>query len=57
MESCARNRRSSGTTGITNGAVAFAVQQLARELVPIRVNAISPGIIDSGSWDSMGESK
>lgn len=43
--------------GITNGAVSFAVQHLAKELAPIRVNAISPGIIDSGSWDGMGEAK
>lgn len=41
--------------GIANGAVSFAVQHLAKELAPIRVNAISPGIIDSGSWDGMGE--
>ncbi|SIR65002.1 SDR family oxidoreductase [Williamsia sterculiae] len=39
--------------GITNGAVSFAASNLAVELAPIRVNAISPGIIDSGTWDSM----
>lgn len=43
--------------GIANGAVSFAAAQLARELAPIRVNAISPGIIDSGSWDGMGAAK
>lgn len=42
--------------GITNGAVSFTAQHLAKELAPIRVNAVSPGIIDSGSWDGMGES-
>lgn len=36
--------------GITNGAVSFAATHLAKELAPIRVNAISPGVIDSGSW-------
>lgn len=41
--------------GITNGAVAFAVSHLAKELAPVRVNAISPGIIDSGSHDAMPE--
>lgn len=41
--------------GITNGAVSFAAQHLAKELAPIRVNAISPGIVDSGSWDGLGE--
>lgn len=39
--------------GITNGAVSFAASQLARELAPLRVNAVSPGIIDSGSYDVM----
>jgi NAD(P)-dependent dehydrogenase (short-subunit alcohol dehydrogenase family) len=52
-------RPSSGTyaTGITNGAIAFAVQHLAAELAPVRVNAISPGIIDSGLWDARGAEK
>lgn len=45
------------STGITNGAVAFAAQHLAAELAPVRVNAISPGIIDSGLWDSRGAEK
>ncbi|MFF1573557.1 SDR family oxidoreductase [Leifsonia sp. NPDC058292] len=45
------------TTGITNGAVAFAAQQLAAELAPVRVNAIAPGIIDSGLWDARGAEK
>lgn len=40
--------------GVTNGAVSFLVTLLAKELAPIRVNAISPGVIDSGTWDSMG---
>ena len=39
--------------GVTNGAVSVAVSHLANELKPIRVNAISPGIIDSGTWDEM----
>ena len=40
-----------------NGAVGFLAQALAVELAPVRVNAISPGIVDSGSWDGMGEGK
>ncbi len=44
--------------GITNGAVDFLTRWLAVELAPIRVNAISPGVIDTGAWDSLGaESK
>ncbi|NNC12550.1 SDR family oxidoreductase [Planctomonas sp. JC2975] len=52
-------RPGSGTyaTGITNGAVAFAAQHLAAELAPVRVNAISPGIVDSGLWDGRGAQK
>jgi NAD(P)-dependent dehydrogenase (short-subunit alcohol dehydrogenase family) len=37
----------------TNGAVAF----LAVDLAPIRVTAISPGIVDSGAWDRLGAEK
>lgn len=39
----------------TNGAVAFLAEALAVELAPIRVNAVSPGIIDSGAWDGPGK--
>ncbi len=39
--------------GVTNGAVAFLASHLAHELAPLRVNAISPGITDSGTWDGM----
>lgn len=43
--------------GITNGAVDFAVRHLAANLAPVRVNAIAPGIIDSGAWDGKGDAK
>ncbi|MEU5693985.1 SDR family oxidoreductase [Actinosynnema sp. NPDC020468] len=41
----------------TNGALAFLVEALAVELAPLRVNAVSPGIVDSGAWDRLGEGK
>lgn len=41
--------------GITNGAVDFLTRALAVELAPIRVNAVSPGVIDTGAWDAMGD--
>lgn len=41
----------------TNGAVKFLTEALAVELAPTRVNALSPGIVDSGAWDSMGPGK
>ncbi|WP_062986731.1 SDR family oxidoreductase [Nocardia anaemiae] len=40
-----------------NGAVSFLAEALAVELAPIRVNALSPGIVDSGSWDGLGADK
>ncbi|MER8183884.1 SDR family oxidoreductase [Kitasatospora sp. NPDC094015] len=41
----------------TNGALAFLVQALAVEIAPGRVNAVSPGIVDTGSWDGLGAGK
>lgn len=41
----------------TNGAVSFMAEALAVELAPIRVNAISPGIVDTGAWDRLGSGK
>ena len=41
----------------TNGAVAFLAEALAVALAPVRVNAISPGIVDSGAWDGLGDAK
>jgi NAD(P)-dependent dehydrogenase (short-subunit alcohol dehydrogenase family) len=45
-----------GTLGvaITNAAVDTLARSLALELAPIRVNAISPGVIDTGAWDALG---
>jgi NAD(P)-dependent dehydrogenase (short-subunit alcohol dehydrogenase family) len=39
---------------ITNAAADTLARSLALELAPIRVNAISPGVIDSGAWDAFG---
>jgi len=43
--------------GVANGAVDFAARHLAANLAPVRVNAIAPGIIDSGAWDGKGDAK
>jgi NAD(P)-dependent dehydrogenase (short-subunit alcohol dehydrogenase family) len=43
--------------GATNAAVDVATWSLAVELAPIRVNAISPGTIDTGAYDALGEDR
>ncbi|KJS51362.1 short-chain dehydrogenase, partial [Streptomyces rubellomurinus subsp. indigoferus] len=40
-----------------NGALAFLVRALAVDFAPVRVNAVSPGIDDTGSWDRLGSDK
>jgi NAD(P)-dependent dehydrogenase (short-subunit alcohol dehydrogenase family) len=42
-----------GTAGLAavNGALEAAVPPLAAELAPRRVNAVSPGVIETGWWD------
>jgi NAD(P)-dependent dehydrogenase (short-subunit alcohol dehydrogenase family) len=42
---------------ITNGAADTLTRSLAVELAPVRVNAISPGVIDTGAWDALGEQR
>jgi NAD(P)-dependent dehydrogenase (short-subunit alcohol dehydrogenase family) len=44
-----------GTVGLAaiNGALEAAVAPLAAELAPRRVNAISPGVIDTPWWDNV----
>ena len=41
--------------GITNGAVDVLTRWLAVELEPSRGNCVSPGVIDTGAWDSLGD--
>jgi NAD(P)-dependent dehydrogenase (short-subunit alcohol dehydrogenase family) len=43
--------------GATNAAVDALTRTLAVELAPVRVNAISPGTIDTGAYDGLGEDR
>ncbi|QFY12740.1 SDR family oxidoreductase [Nonomuraea phyllanthi] len=38
-----------------NGAIEATVPGLAVELAPVRVNAVSPGVIDTDWWSELGE--
>jgi NAD(P)-dependent dehydrogenase (short-subunit alcohol dehydrogenase family) len=42
-----------GTAGLgaINGAIESMIGTLARELAPLRVNAVSPGVVDTPWWD------
>ncbi|MEU6556895.1 SDR family oxidoreductase [Streptomyces sp. NPDC046915] len=44
-----------GTAGLAaiNGALEAMVPPLAVELAPLRVNAVSPGVVDTPWWDAM----
>jgi NAD(P)-dependent dehydrogenase (short-subunit alcohol dehydrogenase family) len=44
-----------GAAGLAavNGALEAMIPSLAHELAPIRVNAVSPGIVDTPWWDGM----
>lgn len=43
--------------GVVNAAVPGVAVHLAAALAPVRVNAISPGIVDSGVWDAASADK
>ncbi len=44
-----------GTSGIgsVNGALEIMVPIIAKEIKPIRINAVSPGVVDTPWWDFM----
>jgi len=48
-------RANPNTAGLAaiNGAIEATVRVLAAELKPLRVNAVSPGVIDTPWWDRM----
>jgi NAD(P)-dependent dehydrogenase (short-subunit alcohol dehydrogenase family) len=46
-----------GTSGLgaINGSLEVMVPVIAKEIVPIRINAVSPGVIDTSWWDFLPE--
>ena len=42
-------------TAAVNGAVEALVRVLAVELAPVRVNAVSPGIVDTPTWEHLAD--
>ncbi len=48
-----------GTSGLAaiNGALEIMTPILAKELKPLRVNSVSPGVIDTGWWNFLGAAK
>ena len=40
-----------------NAGIEAMVPVLAVELAPVRVNAVSPGVVDTGWWDFLGDAK
>jgi NAD(P)-dependent dehydrogenase (short-subunit alcohol dehydrogenase family) len=47
--------RGAAVTAAVNGAVEALVRTLAVELAPVRVNAVSPGIVDTPTWSGMDD--
>jgi len=48
-----------GTAGLAavNGAIEVLVPTLALELAPIRVNCVSPGVVDTDWWERVGSAE
>jgi NAD(P)-dependent dehydrogenase (short-subunit alcohol dehydrogenase family) len=57
ISSISARRASPGTAGLAaiNGAIEAMIPTLAVELRPLRVNAVSPGVIDTPWWNRIPE--
>lgn len=57
VSACSARAAIPGTAGLAaiNGALEAMVRPLATELAPLRVNAVSPGVIDTPWWDKVAK--
>ncbi len=48
---------SPGTSGLAaiNGAIEAMIRPMARELKPLRINCVSPGVVETTWWDRIPE--
>jgi NAD(P)-dependent dehydrogenase (short-subunit alcohol dehydrogenase family) len=55
----AADRPGVGTVAVTavNSALEGLTRSLAVELAPVRVNAVSPGVVDTEGWSHLGEDR
>ncbi|MEN3535953.1 SDR family oxidoreductase [Microbispora sp. ZYX-F-249] len=53
------NSAMAGVAGLAavNGAIESMIPGLAVEFAPVRVNAVSPGVIDTEWWDGLGDDR
>lgn len=52
----ARPGQGTAITSLVNGGLEAFAKAMALELAPVRVNVISPGVVDTGAfWDRLGE--
>jgi len=57
LTAASTHSRLPGTAGLAaiNGALEMMIPILAKELQPLRVNAVSPGVIDTSWWNFLNE--
>lgn len=59
VTSISSQSKSSGTSGLgaINGALEIMIPTLAKELRPLRINAVAPGVVNTSWWDFLSPEK
>jgi NAD(P)-dependent dehydrogenase (short-subunit alcohol dehydrogenase family) len=59
ITSISSHSKSIGTSGLgaINGAIEIMVPTLAKELKPLRINGVAPGVVDTTWWDFLTPNK